>query len=533
MQIFPRLRQSNYLFFFGLCLLVAGLPVSLFLTSLSQFFIAGSFFLEGDLSTKIKRYISNRSALLLTGIWLLHVAGLLWTTDIQEGLKDIRIKLPLLILPLVMSGSAPLSTKQFRFILYLFVFSVFSGSLVSIAVLNGLIPTKAPIYDIREIFILGVSHIRFALFTCLAVIVVGWLMYTREQKTFGSKLLLSALMLWLSIFLFIIESITGISILIICGLLFLWYNVIRHQSKWLRFASAVLVIAIPLSLFFYLKNFVQTYSPAPPQELDFTKKTNRGNAYFFDTTNTQVENGYRVYAYVCEYEMREEWNKRSSIPFDSLDQRKQPVKSTLIRFLASKGETKDGDAVLRLSDEEVHSIERGIANVYYEHISSIKSRLLQILWEYHEYMRGGDPSGHSVTQRLEFWRAAAAIIADHPWTGVGTGDMPEAYGEEYQKMNTQLMQKYRLRAHNQYLAIAVAFGIPALIYFLFTLFYPIRKALRNQNILFISFWVIAFFSMFTEDTLETQAGATFVALFWSLFLFSSDAAEIEDVKNQF
>ncbi|HNP98233.1 MAG TPA: hypothetical protein PKK99_04225, partial [Bacteroidia bacterium] len=203
MQIFPRLRQSNYLFFFGLCLLVAGLPVSLFLTSLSQFFIAGSFFLEGDLSTKIKRYISNRSALLLTGIWLLHVAGLLWTTDIQEGLKDIRIKLPLLILPLVMSGSAPLSTKQFRFILYLFVFSVFSGSLVSIAVLNGLIPTKAPIYDIREIFILGVSHIRFALFTCLAVIVVGWLMYTREQKTFGSKLLLSALMLWLSIFLFI------------------------------------------------------------------------------------------------------------------------------------------------------------------------------------------------------------------------------------------------------------------------------------------------------------------------------------------
>ncbi|MBK6836831.1 MAG: hypothetical protein IPG90_00005 [Bacteroidetes bacterium] len=45
--------------------------------------------------------------MLLAILWLLHVLGLAWTQDLQEGLKDIRIKLPLLILPFVLSGSEP------------------------------------------------------------------------------------------------------------------------------------------------------------------------------------------------------------------------------------------------------------------------------------------------------------------------------------------------------------------------------------------------------------------------------------------
>ena len=81
-------------------------------------------------------------------------------------------------------------------------------------------------------------------------------------------------------------------------------------------------------------------------------------------------------------------------------------------------------------------------------------------------------------------------------------------------------------------AIAVAFGILLWFDFSFTLFYPIRKALQKPKYSFISFWGDCIFPCL-QRTLETQAGAVFVALFWSLFLFSSDAAEIEDVKNQF
>lgn len=523
MHSFSRLRNSNYLLFFGLCLLVTGLPVSLFLTSLSQFVIAGSFFLEGNLINKIKRFAGNKTALLFVSIWILHVIGLFWTQDLAEGIKDVRIKLPLLILPLVLAGSDPFTPKQFRAVLYLFLFSVFSGSMVSMAVLNELIPAKAPIHDIREIFILGVSHIRFALFTCLAVFIAGWLLSCKtDPPPLFSKIILGLLIAWLILFLFLIDSITGISILIITGLVFLSSVVLRHPRPFVRVISAIMLIGIPLSLFLSLKSFVKKYSPKPEAVLEFDKRTKQGNPYFFDTLNTQVENGYRVYAYICEAEMRAEWNTRSRIPFDSLDQRKQPVKSTLLRFLTSKGEYKDAESVSRLTEEEIRSVERGIANVYYQNLSGIKSRLLQILWEYHEYSRGGNPSGHSVTQRIEFWKAATGIISVHPLAGVGTGDMRQAYAEEYANMHSKLTEPYRLRSHNQYLAIGVGLGIPALVYFLFVFFFPLPHQLRNRNFLFLSFWLIAFFSMFTEDTLETQAGATFVALFWSLFLFSKN-----------
>jgi len=531
MSSFLRLRNSNYLLFWGLCLLVTGLPVSLFLTSLSQFFIVGSFFLEGSPVEKWKRFLTTKSAVLLAILWLLHVLGLAWTQDLQEGLKDIRIKLPLLILPFVLSGSEPLKPGQFRIILVLFIASVFAGSLVAIAVLKGLLPTKAPIYDIREIFNLGVSHIRFALFTCLAAIIAGYLLLEKSQeKTKVKKVFLIILIFWFIAFLFIIESITGISIVLLIGLILLWSIIIQRTSLYVRIIAGVLLVSIPLSLYLILKDFVHTYSPKPPEALRYDLKTKQGNLYFFDTTNTQVENGSRVYAYICEEEMRNEWNKRSEIPFDSLDERKQPIKSTLLRFLASKGSYKDAEGVAQLTEEEVKSVEHGIANVYYQHLSSIKSRMLQILWEYHEYSRGGDPSGHSVTQRLEFWKAAVGIIAAKPLAGVGTGDMRAAYQQEYERMQTKLTPHYRLRAHNQYLAIGVALGLPALLFFIFVLFIPLMKEIREKNFLFLAFWLIAICSMITEDTLETQAGVTFVALFWSLFVFSNPHRKSAELK---
>ena len=520
---FLRQRNSNYLLFFGLCLLVTGLPLSLFLTSLSQFFIVGSFFLEGNFKEKTRRFINSKAAVLMVGFWLLHVIGLLWTQDFHEGIKDVRIKLPILFLPIVLSGAGALQPKQFKTLLWLFILAVFSGSLVSMAVLKGFIHTRVPMYDIREIFILGVSHIRFALFTCLAVIVSVWLLNSRTNPLAPwIKFILVLMILWLVLFLFIIESVTGISVLLFILIAFLLSIAFRHHSVFVRTLSIALLVAIPTTLFIFLKGFVQKYSVTPIEVLQFDKKTKLGNSYFFDTTNTQIENGYRVYFYICDSELRTEWNKRSKIPFDSLDERKQPLKSTLIRFLTSKGEYKDAESVSRLTEEEIRSIEHGIANVYYQHLSSIKSRMLQILWEYKEYQRGGDPSGHSVTQRIEFWKAALQIILEHPLTGVGTGDMPAAYREAYSKMNTKLMEKYRLRAHNQYLAIGVGLGIPVLLYFLFTLIYPLAERIRKRDILFLSFWLIFFISMFTEDTLETQAGATFAALFWSLFLFSGE-----------
>lgn len=177
---------------------------------------------------------------------------------------------------------------------------------------------------------------------------------------------------------------------------------------------------------------------------------------------------------------------------------------------------KDSAAVYSLNESEIRSIEAGVPNVNFRKMSSLGSRLNQVIWEIDNLQKGGDPSGHSVAQRLEFWRAAIGIVKSYPLIGVGTGDLPLAFKEQYESMNTKLDADHRLRSHNQYLSIAAAFGIFGLLYFLFALLFPLRKV-KELPAIFILFLIICMVSMLTEDTLETQPGATFVGLFFILF----------------
>jgi O-antigen ligase len=104
--------------------------------------------------------------------------------------------------------------------------------------------------------------------------------------------------------------------------------------------------------------------------------------------------------------------------------------------------------------------------------------------------------------------------------GVGTGDVPRAFAQAYDEIQSPLSEEYRFRAHNQYLAIAVAFGMLGLAFFLFVLLYPWFASRKNHTYLYMVFLVIMLLSMFPEGTLETQAGAMLFAFFESLLLLA-------------
>ncbi len=514
----PLLFRSQSLYFFGLILLVSSLPLSLFLTSLSQFILAGSFLLEGNFMEKLKRFFHNKTAIIIAGIWFMHVIGLLYTSDLAEGFKDIRIKLPLLIFPVIVAGNEPLSRKQFNWLMAFFIGAVFGGTIVSMAVLTGII--HHPVHDIRDIFIFHISHIRFALFTCIAVFSLFYFLFSGNlQSSVFEKVVMTGMAAWFIVFLLIMESVTGLSILIITATALLLYTATKKKKIFFRGTIFLVALLIPASMLFVVKKYLKEFRVNHSVAINMQELTAKGNRYSFDTSTTQRENGYPIWVYVCEDELRQEWNKRSKFLYDSLDWRGQHLKYTLIRFLASKGFRKDGDGVMKLTDKEVHSIEGGIANVNYQDMTSMKARLMQVLWEYDQFMEGGNPSGHSVTQRVEFWKAAIGIIREHPVVGVGTGDMPEAFRREYEKTKSPLIPEWRMRAHNQFLAIAVAFGFIGLAYFIFAMIYPLLNNKKLYDFFYFTFWLIVFLSMFTEDTLETQPGATFFAFFSALFLF--------------
>ena len=131
-SIQPYLKQA---YVFGLMMMAVGLTLSPFLMSLSQFWlivvwIADGYYCHGESSTrgfkqKLLRFWSNKAAVLLVAFYLMHVIGLLYTSDFQYALKDLRVKLPILLLPFILSSMPPLDHKRFDLVMLVYVLSVF------------------------------------------------------------------------------------------------------------------------------------------------------------------------------------------------------------------------------------------------------------------------------------------------------------------------------------------------------------------------------------------------------------------------
>ncbi|HLG34660.1 MAG TPA: O-antigen ligase family protein [Bacteroidia bacterium] len=524
MNFFSRERAGD-MYFTGLLLLAVALPLSLFAMSIAQFVLLASFIIERNYRQRMQQFLLNLPALAITGIYIMHLIGLAWTDDFSWGKHDIVMKLPLLILPFLISSSPLLSKKRFEILMSVFVLSVFMGSLTAVAVLTGII--SRPINDIRDIFIFGISHIRFALLTCVSIFSITYFLYKNFQTwSMLKKISASFLAAWFIVFLIIAESVTGLFILLAVTLITCIYLLAKNKN-W-RVSSVIIFFLLIFGALAYsfLHNAYHQLNIVHHEDLTkLETKTQKGNSYAHDTTSGERENGYLTWIYVCENELKESWNKRSEIQFDSLDRRGQWLKYTLVRFLTSKGLRKDADGVWQLTDEEVHSVEQGIANINYQGASNLRARILQMFIEYNTFVEGGNPSGYSVAQRAEYWKAALGIFKENIFFGVGTGDIVHAYPSQYEKMNSRLEPNLRLRAHNQYLTFAATFGIFGLLYFIFALTFPMRSLKKSRDFLYLTFWIVAVLSMISEDTLETQAGVTFFAFFNCLFLFARDDGE--------
>ncbi len=515
------IRNSNNvletIFYVGLLLLAASLSLSVFMMSVAQFIILGSWALNGNLLTKLKTAFTSKVVWVLISVFVLHVIGLLWTSDFVYGLNDLRVKLPLLALPVIFFTTQALSKQKFVWLLRIFIAGIFITTVLGWCVYLQIIPKK--ITNVREIS-LFVSHIRLSLFICLSVYASIYLFLQSKKTASVANVFLMALVIWFVVFLVLIQSVTGIGILLFTSIAVAIYTLLKNKSVVYKISSAAIIGVLLIAMAAYFNSILKQVSAFNTSELfNLSLKTALGNNYFHDIKNRDSENGHPVWINICEPEMHTEWNKKSAIDMYAANKKGDELKVTLIRFLSSKGLRKDAEGVKLLTVDEVAAIENGIANVNYLNQNPFTNRLYVVAWELHMYQISKYPSGHSVAMRLEFWKTALLIIEKHKWKGVGTGDVQRAFNRMYVISKSPLDKEWWLRAHNQYLTIAVALGIPAMLWFMVWLFLPAVLLNKQTNFIYITFLIAAILSMLTEDTLETQAGVTFFALFNCLYLF--------------
>ncbi len=489
--------------------------------SVGQFLLLGAWLLEGNWMDKWEKIKSSKVFWILIGFFSIHLLGLIWTSNFDYALHDIKIKLPLLWFPLLLfTTKHMLLKKEIHLLLWIFVSSVLLASIVCLMVWLGY--TKHQVVDVRDISIFN-SHIRFALMIDLSIAFLFFYFFLENEKKWILVKLI--IVIWFIVFLLIMQSVTGIIIFTLILLYFLIRNVFLKINFYVKIIlSSILLLFIVFGIF-WIQNEVKKHFEVNKQ---FAKKvkTENNNIYYHNENSKEMENGFLVWSNISFEELEPTWNRRSEIKFNENDAKGNPINSTIIRFLTSKGYSKDASGVNKLTDTEIKLIQNGVTNYLYTNQSGIKNRIHEFIYEYHSFKTNSNPSGHTMLMRLEFWKTGYLIAKQNWLIGVGTGDVQDEFNLQYQKNNSLLKKEWWKRAHNQFLTVAITFGIIGLIVFLAYLFVP-AILIKNKHDLFFIFMMISIISMLNEDTLETQAGVTFFGFFYSFFLKEKSEYEID------
>lgn len=518
------------LYIFGIILLAVSLPLSLSGLTIAQICLLLVWIFGGPFSGKgvveylyncrhnvvfrFKMFLHDKTAVILVSLYLLHVIGLIWTSDFQHAFNDLRIKLSLIVFPIIFSSMPRLSRKQTHLVLWLFIAAVFVGTLFSFSKF-----IRRDFLDVRELSIF-VAHVRFCLCIVFSIFILAYFFVKAKNII---KVGMVMLILWFVWQIVIFESFVGVVILIILPILIIGYFAINKLPIRLTIvvgaAMAVFIMFGVWKFFDWKRDFFT------PEVTDFStldKTTALGNEYIHDTINFGIENGKYIGLYYSPEEFEQTWKERSDLVLDSENL------SILMRYLTSKEYRKDAEGIGKLTEEDVNYIENGIANVLYITNPGVKTRFSKIFLAYTRFEKG-NPNGSSVFQRIEYTKASLQLIKRHPLLGVGTGDVPNAFSCYYEETHSPLQKRHRNVSHNQYLHITVALGVVGFVWFMITMLYPYFCNKKNRNYLYSTFLAIIMLSMLSDDTIETSVGVTLYAFFNAFLLFASyentDAAD--------
>ena len=498
--------------FYALCCIIIGfgLVSSAFLMSLGQILLLMIFLLTGDFQNKWRTLKQNTPFLLLISLFIIHLLGLTYTIDFESGVSDIKTKLPILIISLVLGSIASFSKELMILILRLFVIAVIVSSLVFIIYFQYQ-QSKGIVLDSRAIMnLVKISHIRYSYCIVMALVFCAYDWYENytlsNYKIFTVNILT---VIWLLFALIKLQSFNGFIALFLIVLGVAVKNAVQHKKLMI---PMLLVFTFVGFLVFYAvnveyKNFhIKQYVKKLPQ------KTMNGNAYTF-TQNLFIEFNKYPFSYYCEDELRQQWAHKSNVNYEALNLHKTNIFPVLVRYLAFKNLSPDSLGVSKLTPYDIHLIEQGVSDDYTSHLNPFSKRIYFFIFEFINSEEIGY-EGKSLILKAILWKTGFQMFINNFWTGAGTGSSKKLFKEKYSEETFLSTFKH---CHNQYLTFGITLGIIGFVVGSSVLFLS-YSYFKPLPIYIVCFLVLIHYAMFTEDMLNTQAGVTFYMYFNGLFL---------------
>ena len=499
----------NTVYFVSLSLIAISLPSSRYLLTVSEILLAANWLAEADFRTRFIRLKADKPAIAFMLIYLVNVIGLLWSRDPEYALKsDLMHKLPTLFMPLILATTPFPDRKKIRIVLGLFISSVLVVSFIGFF---GRILRADPLFRDASPYMPG---LYMGMMLIIAAFQLPLLVRQLTEKKWHFWLSL-AVSVWMIFFVFYLRALSSVASLTAI-ITFSVVILVRRVNKPLLKISIPLVffIAAFLALWPLAGIYKQVHTESGTDFGKLPAFTALGNPYVHDSVSIITENGNPVYIFLADEELRDAWNERSSIDFDSLDLMGQELKATLYRYLSSKGLRKDRQGMAMLTDRDIHAIERGTANYLNVDRPGIYVRAYEEIMSLSVYNTSSrsETSWGSLTKRIELWRASAESFKKHPVLGWGTGSIIKAMDYGLGKTGSTLAGQ-NMKPHNQYLYILLTLGLAGLLVIALLYGYFVIKSKAQHSFMFVLMLIMFLVNFLGNNSFESQPGQDLFVFF--------------------
>ncbi|MGV3657478.1 MAG: hypothetical protein ACO1NX_05970 [Chitinophagaceae bacterium] len=245
------LRQR--LLFIGMAGMVASLFFSRAGLSLFMFLFVAASLLHKDCWQQVRKAFQNWLLLGMCLLFFIPFVSGLWSSNVQEWSSVVRIKLPLLMLPIAFAGSWQLPQRRWLQLAFLFLAFLLAGTWWStFYYLQNLAEVHESYLKAKTLLTpLHNDHVRFSWLVAAGALLCALLLQMQKRL----KILLILLIAWFAVYLHLLSARTGLfSFYIMLGGYAIWYMV-QQKNVSKSFWLLGLLLALPLMAYFTLPTF--------------------------------------------------------------------------------------------------------------------------------------------------------------------------------------------------------------------------------------------------------------------------------------
>ena len=243
-------------FYFSIVAMLAGLFFSRALLSLGMIAFAIISLIHGNILQQLKTFFTSPFLWAMSLLFVLPMISGFWSEDLSQWSQVVRIKLPLLLLPLCFSGESNVLLKDWRRIAFVFLLFVFGGVCWSLwqyaQDLDVINAAYLKAYTIETP--LGNDHVRFSLLVVITIFTIVFLITESEGNFKRLTLILLFIVAAINvIYLHVLAVRTGLICFYIGTFGFLFW--LLPRSKNIKYFLLILIFLLPVAAYFIFPTF--------------------------------------------------------------------------------------------------------------------------------------------------------------------------------------------------------------------------------------------------------------------------------------